>query len=190
MSSRDRLPGLSVRRASVADWRTYRDLRLASLIDSPRAFWTTYAQAAPLADEDWRARLEWPTWIAEAALSPDPARPTAPVGLVALWHAPERPEGEIVLIQMWVASWARGRGAADALITAAVRTAREDGWDRVVLEVAEENARAAGCYRRLGFVPTGRRATMPWDRDVVEVEMALDLVEPPPSAAVGPGSTG
>lgn len=26
-------------------WRTWRDLRLASLIDSPRAFWSTYAQA-------------------------------------------------------------------------------------------------------------------------------------------------
>ena len=153
----------------------YRDLRLAALIDSPRAFWTTYAQAAAVADEDWRARLEWPTWIAYAATSPDPGRPPAPVGLVALWHAPEAPEGEIVLIQMWVASWGRGRGVADALIGAVVETARADGWTRVVLEVAEENVRAAGCYRRAGFVPTGRRAVMPWDPRVVELEMALDL---------------
>jgi ribosomal protein S18 acetylase RimI-like enzyme len=173
------LPGLVVRPAGPQDWRTYRDLRLAALLDSPRAFWTTYADAAALVEADWRSRLEWPTWIAHAASSPDPERPPAPVGLVALWRAPDSPEdevsGEIVLVQMWVASWVRGRGAADALLDAAVEASRADGWTRVVLEVAEENLRAAGCYRRAGFAPTGRRAVMPWDPTVVEVEMALDL---------------
>lgn len=171
------LRGLTVRRAEPADWRTYRDLRLAALLDSPRAFWTTYADAARLLEADWRSRLEWPLWIATAEVSPDQGRPPAPVGLVALWHAPGSPEGEIVLVQMWVATWARGRGAADALIDAALASARADGWTRVILEVAEENVRAARCYRRAGFTPTGRRATMPWDPDVVELEMALDLAD-------------
>ena len=175
MASSEPLPGLVVHRASPSHWPTYRDIRLAALLDSPRAFWTTYAEAARLLEADWRSRLEWPTWIAYAATSPDPERAPAPVGLVALWHAPGSREGEIVLVQMWVASWGRGRDVAHALIGAAVETARADGWTRVVLEVAEENLRAAGCYRRAGFVPTGRRAVMPWDRSVVEVEMALDL---------------
>jgi ribosomal protein S18 acetylase RimI-like enzyme len=189
-SSRRPLPGLVVRRAGPQDWRTYRDLRLAALLDSPRAFWTMYADAATFVEADWRSRLEWPIWIADAAVSPDPVRPPAPVGLVGLWHAPETPgagtAGEILLVQMWVASWVRGRGAADALLAAAVETARADGWGRVVLEVAEENLRAAGCYRRAGFVATGRRAVMPWDPAVVEVEMALDLHPdrpPTPSSA-------
>jgi len=169
------LPGLRVHRAGPQDWRTYRDLRLAALLDSPRAFWTTYASAATRSEQDWQAGLEWPLWIAYADTSPDRRRPAAPVGLVALWHAPEAPEGEILLVQMWVATWARGRGAADALIRAALATAREDGWSRVVLEVAEENERATAAYRRLGFVPTGRTAVMPWDESVTEVEMALDL---------------
>ena len=171
--------GLTVRRAEPEDWRTYRDLRLAARLDSPRAFWTTYAEAAALLEADWRSRLEWPVWFASADVSPDPGRPAAPVGLVALWHAPGSPEGEVVLVQMWVATWARGRGAADALVAAAVASARADGWTRVVLEVAQENVRAAACYRRAGFAPTGRSATMPWDPDVVELEMALDLAEPP-----------
>lgn len=179
MASSPPLPELVVRRAGPQDWRTYRDLRLAALLDSPRAFWTTYADAAAFVEADWRARLEWPTWIADAAVSPDPERPPAPVGLVALWRAPDSPEdetpGEIVLVQMWVASWVRGRGVADALLGAAVETARADGWTRVLLEVAEDNGRAVACYRRAGFVETGRRAVMPWDPAVVEVEMALDL---------------
>lgn len=164
-----------MRRVGPQDWRTYRDLRLAALLDSPRAFWTTYASAATLREQDWRERLEWPTWVAYADTSPDPAREPAPVGLAALWCAPDAPEGEILLVQMWVATWARGRGAADALIGTAVTAAREDGWSRVVLEVARENERASAAYRRLGFVPTGRTACMPWDESVLEVEMALDL---------------
>ncbi|MFN2320040.1 MAG: GNAT family N-acetyltransferase [Dermatophilaceae bacterium] len=175
MASSPPLPGLVVRRVTPARWQTYRDLRLASLLDSPRAFWTTYAGAADLAEADWRSRLEWPTWIASAATSPDPERPPAPVGLVALWHAPGAPEGEVVLVQMWVTTLARGTGVADALIRTALETARADGWSRVVLEVAEENGRAAGCYRRAGFRDTGRRAVMPWDPNIAEVEMSLDL---------------
>lgn len=169
------LLGLTVRQVGPQQWRTYRDVRLAALLDSPRAFWTTYASAAALSARQWRDRLGWPTWIAYADTSPDPQRPCAPVGLVALWRAPETPEGEVVLVQMWVATWARGRGAADALIETAVAAARDDGWSRVVLEVASENERAAAAYRRQGFVPTGRTASMPWDESVVELEMALDV---------------
>ena len=163
-----------MRRLETQDWRIYRDIRLASLIDAPRAFWTMYAQGAGLSEEDWRDRLGWPTWIAFAPVSPDPARPPAPVGVAALWKVPDSPDDRIHLTQMWVAGWARGRGVADALIAAAVETARADGWRTVALEVAAENTRAQRCYRRLGFRLTGAEAVMPWDPQVVEVEMVLD----------------
>lgn len=175
MSGRPVLAGLRVERLAPPDWRTYRDVRLAALIDSPRAFWTTYAQATALAEEDWRDRLGWPTWIAYAPVSPDPDRPAAPVGLAALWRVPDAPDDRVHLVQMWVAGWARGRGVADALIEAAVEAARDDGWGAVALEVAEENVRAERCYRRLGFRRTGSAAVMPWDAEVVEVEMVRDL---------------
>ena len=35
------------------------------------------------------------------------------------------------------------------------------GLDRIVLQVAEDNSRAAGAYRRLGFVETGDRSPSP-----------------------------
>lgn len=178
-----------MRRAGPEHWETYRDLRITSLIDSPRAFWTTYATAARWSEEEWRDRLGWPTLFAYAPLSPDPDQPPAPVGLVSLWRAPETPEGDIVLIQMWVASWVRGRGVTDLLMQTAVEAAREDGWDRVVLKVVEGNDRAMGAYRRLGFVRTGRTARMPWDESVTEVEMVLELapetLDPPPGDAGG-----
>jgi ribosomal protein S18 acetylase RimI-like enzyme len=170
------LPGLTVRRAGGDDWRTYRDVRLASLLDSPHAFWTTYEQAAANRAADWRSRLEWPTWIAMAPVAPGPAPPVVPVGLAGLWHAPGAPPGEVLLVQMWVAGWARGRGVATALIEAVLDGARGDGWTRVVLDVAQANARASACYRRAGFRPTGETAVMPWDSDVTELRMALDLV--------------
>lgn len=180
MSSSERaaspLPRLVVERLDPTQWRTYRDLRLAALLDSPRAFWTSYAEAAALTEQGWRDRLGWPTWCAYAAPSPDPARPLAPVGLVALWHPPQAPDGDIQLVQMWVASWGRGAGVADALIDAAVQTARDDGWARIVLEVAQDNPGAQRCYRRAGFAATGRSAGRPWDDRAVDVEMARSVI--------------
>ena len=82
MTDRDRAPtALVVERVTAASWRTYRDVRLAALIDSPRAFWATYAEAAERTDDEWRERCATagPTWLAL-----DDGRP---VGTVGLWHA-------------------------------------------------------------------------------------------------------
>ena len=74
--------GIDVVEVSGASWRTYRDLRLAALIDSPRAFASTYAREAAFDDDAWRARLSrTPGWLAF-----DGSRP---VGTVTLWHDPD-----------------------------------------------------------------------------------------------------
>ncbi len=156
-------------RVTADHWRTYRDVRLASLIDSPRAFSATYAEAAELTEEQWRARLHagLPTWIATEGVKP--------VGTVSLWRTPDQPADEGVLIGMWVASASRGTGVADALVAAALEHARGLGRRRILLDVARENHRAAGFYRRLGFRPTGASGAMPWDSSVIEETLALDL---------------
>lgn len=164
---------LEVRRVSSEQWRTYRDIRLAALLDSPRAFWTTYAEAAALTGGQWRQRLSSPTWLAWDRASPGVAQ--APVGLVALWQAPDQGADHAVLVQMWVATWARGSGAADALIATAVGHARGSGVRRLTLEVAQDNPRAQRCYLRHGFRHTGRTGSMPWEEAAAEAEMALDL---------------
>ena len=171
-------PGLVVERGTAASWRTYRDVRLAALIDSPRAFWAQYAEAAERTDEEWRERCATTgattgaTWLAF-----DDGRP---VGTVGLWHAEEQPAHEVYLVGMWVATVARGtdvatRLVATRLVAAALTSAAASGWRRVVLDVAHENARAGAFYTRLGFRATGEVDTMPWDPSVTEETLALDL---------------
>jgi ribosomal protein S18 acetylase RimI-like enzyme len=160
----------SIERVHPGHWRTYRDLRLAALIDSPRAFWETYANAATRTDEQWRARCgptAPATWM---ALDGD-----RPVGTVGLWHVDGAPADEVALIGMWVASGSRGSGVAERLVRTALADAVTSGFRRVVLDVAHENDRARAFYGRLGFGATGEVATMPWDASVTEETLALDL---------------
>ena len=161
--------GLVLQRVREASWRTYRDVRLAALIDSPRAFGATYDAAARLTDDAWRQRgaTTGPTWLAF-----DDGRP---VGTVGLWHADEQPDDEVYLVGMWVATVARGTDAAAILVSTALTHAAASGWRRVLLDVAHENARARRFYTRMGFRPTGEVAAMPWDASVTEETLALDL---------------
>jgi ribosomal protein S18 acetylase RimI-like enzyme len=65
-------------------------------------------------------------------------------------------DGEVELISMWVAPFARGRRVADALVDAVITWARGQRIDRVALDVMESNDRARAFYRRQGFVDQGR----------------------------------
>ena len=169
MTERHPRTGLVVERVTAGSWRTYRDVRLASLIDSPRAFWVTYAESALHTDDEWRARCATgsPTWLALDS--------GHPVGTVGLWHADDQPADEVFLVGMWVATVARGTDVATRLVDAALAEAAASGWTRVLLDVAHENARARAFYERMGFRPTGRVSTMPWDASVTEETMAVDL---------------
>lgn len=165
-------PWLRVERVGPQAWRAYRDVRLAALIDSPRAFWTRYAEAAGRTDADWQVLVAagptlWLAWDGDR-----------PVGTVGLWQAEGQQDDEVHLVGMWVAAAARGSGVARDLVEAAVAHARSGGRRRVVLDVARENARACRFYRRCGFAPTGATGAMPWDPTCVEERMALDLTGP------------
>jgi RimJ/RimL family protein N-acetyltransferase len=148
---------------------TYRDVRIAALIDSPRAFWTTYRQAATRTDDVWADWLaDGPrTWLAFAGDSP--------VGTVGLWRGDDQAADEITLVGMWVATVVRGSDVAERLVRKALEAAADAGARRVVLEVAHENVRAWAFYSRMGFRPTGKTGTMPWDPAVTEELMVLDL---------------
>jgi GNAT superfamily N-acetyltransferase len=76
-----------------------------------------------------------------------------PVGLVAIAESSDEP-GMADLFSMWVAPAARGTGAADALIAAALDWARARELTGVLLEVAPGNARAQRVYTRHGFTVT------------------------------------
>ncbi len=155
-------------------WSTYRDVRLAMLRETPRAYGSTYAEAAGRTDAEWRAfalgAWLWLAYAGEPADGGDVALGGA-VGAVGMYPDPDLPAGSTYLVGMWVHPDHRGRGVADALVDELVRTATGEGFDRLVLDVADENTRAVACYRRLGFRPTGVTGSLPWDVSVSETQL-------------------
>lgn len=166
---------MTVRRTREEDWADLRALRLAMLLDTPLAFGSTYARERDYPESLWRERAAGTTWVAhEAGATGD----VLPMGLVTLWHAPDQAPDESWLVGMWVAPHARGRGVADELVGALLEHARRAGLQRVLLEVAEANARAARAYSRLGFEPTGESGASRTHPHICEITMAHRLSPP------------
>jgi GNAT superfamily N-acetyltransferase len=136
---------VEVRTLGPDDWQIKRDLRLAALRDAPKAFHSTYADAARRDEEQWRA---WPAGAAQL-FSAWPT-PRHAVGIAGADRV-EIP-GLSYLFAMWVAPAARGQGVAGALIRAVSDWTVEQGLSGVVLEVAPGNDVAERAYRRYGFV--------------------------------------
>jgi ribosomal protein S18 acetylase RimI-like enzyme len=77
----------------------------------------------------------------------------AGVGLIR-WSADGA--GAPKLTNLQVAERHRGQGVATALIAGAEARVRQRGRHRLVIDVADDNPRAARLYLRLGYVDTGR----------------------------------
>ena len=143
---------LLVRMLVPDEWEALRDVRLAALLDAPDAYYATYDSTVERTEAEWRA---WPgrgvcflAWLGGQ-----------PIGMVGV--APTATDlTRADLFAMWVAPAVRGTGAADALITAALDWARQQGCHSVDLEVAPGNVRAERVYRRHGFGTTGESTTV------------------------------
>jgi ribosomal-protein-alanine acetyltransferase len=83
--------------------------------------------------------------------------------------------GDVVDLQrIAVAPDHRGRGVAGSLMTTLLDAARSDGADRVLLEVADDNAPALGLYARHGFAEIDRRPAYYRDgRDALVLALSL-----------------
>jgi ribosomal protein S18 acetylase RimI-like enzyme len=157
---------LPVRRLVSDDWAQLRVARLAALAEAPYAFFSTLAHEQQFTDEEWRERAgrggTFAAWdddaIAGLATGLDRGRDG--------WH----------LVGMWVSPKLRGSGVADRLVAAVCDLARQGAATSVTLWVTEVNDRARAFYRRLGFVPTGRRQLVrPEEPDHWEEELILRL---------------
>jgi RimJ/RimL family protein N-acetyltransferase len=161
---------VTIRRLGEGEWELLRDVRLASLAESPEAFGSTYARELEFDEAEWRQRAANNGWYVAAHATADPAadaaadsaaRPAADpetiVGIVAGYHDDSSPADQRHLVAMWVAPDVRGSGIAAELVEAVMIWAGEDGASEVTLGVADGNERARALYLNCGFVATGER---------------------------------
>ncbi|GAA0222150.1 GNAT family N-acetyltransferase [Actinomadura nitritigenes] len=152
----------TVRLLEIGDWALYRSVRLASLAESPAAFWSSLAREEAFAPSVWQDRLAARnTFLAETA--------DGPAGLAAV--VPD--EGAAAeLVGMWVAPSARGRGIGDLLVRAALEWTADRGFAELRLWVFEGNRHAERLYARHGFARTGRAERGRPGKDEMQFEMA------------------
>jgi ribosomal protein S18 acetylase RimI-like enzyme len=155
-------------RLSKESWKRYRSLRLRALKDAPDAFWMTLTEEEAFTLDRWQERLGSAATFVASQMGTD-------IGVVTGATYEGRP-GCAGLFGMWVAPEARGTGAAGLLVREVIAWARSESFERLLLDVADENTIAIQLYKRLGFLRTGRVAHMPAPREhILEHERALEL---------------
>lgn len=159
-------PSVVVWRLTPDDWQVFRDIRLASLRESPQAFSSTLQAALERDEASWRNGLAQRTQF--VAMAGEDAVGTAG-GVVE----PSGQSGE--LISMWVAPEWRGKGVAARLIEEVSAWAATAGFTELRLWVVEGNVRAERTYARAGFAPTGRTQPVRDGEPLMEFEMAMRL---------------
>lgn len=161
---------VEVVRPEVDEWERVRTLRLAALADTPDAFGSTLEQELEQPASFWQERMRNPAAIHLIVRVDD-----ADAGLAVV--APARdPQNSAALYGVWVMPPARGRGAGDALVRAALAAATGAGYTRLILWVGDHNPPAIALYSRHGFEPTGNHATMAPPREHLrEQELAREL---------------
>ncbi|MFK4690802.1 GNAT family N-acetyltransferase [Streptomyces pristinaespiralis] len=173
-----------IRRVRAEEWARARDLRLAALQDplAPIAFYESYEQALGQPDSFWQERtssvaagVDVVQFVAEA---PD-GRWDGTVSVLVEPKGSARigkpaPVDQTHVVGVFVRAEARGSGLAAELFRAALDWSwalDEPRVDRVRLLFHEDNERAAGLYRKVGFVPSDDTAPVPEDPPAREYEI-------------------
>jgi ribosomal protein S18 acetylase RimI-like enzyme len=134
---------ITIRRTCEEDWPSLKAVRLASLLDAPTAFGVSHQTASAYTDQQWRERAAGPHPAFWLAFLDGEA-----VGIVGAGVSAAQ---RYNLIAMWVAHHVRGSGVAAQLVDAVKSAAAAQGHDRVFLDVAPGNRRAASFYEKQGF---------------------------------------
>lgn len=162
---------ITIRRLARDEWRTYRDLRLRALAESPDAFSRT------LADEQSRADAEWSGRLASASDFDLPLVAEldgAPIGLV--WGRIDASSPDVAhLYQMWVSPSHRRLGAGRLLVDAVIRWARAASVRWLGLGVTCGDTPAMRLYSRAGFTPAGEPEPLRTGSTGLAQTMRLDL---------------
>ena len=153
-----------------AEWREYRDIRLASLLDAPDAFGSTYAASSARPEEWWIDRTRLSAESDEQAMFIAWDGKNA-VGLAGTFFD----DPDWVVIAMWVDPAQRGNGLGRLLLDAVVDFQRAQGATESVLGVVDGNDAARALYERYGFEDNGVANPLREGEPLIVREMRLVL---------------
>lgn len=139
---------IKVELLTAEHWLRVRDLRLASLKDSPHAIGGDLETESAQSETEWRAKFEKLHYLVASVEGVDGAIMTienlagdfgAKAWIGGCWSSPQY----------------RGVGLLKAMMKYVDEHAQEKGWQRQGLGVWEDNDPAIAVYARLGFVAMG-----------------------------------
>jgi GNAT superfamily N-acetyltransferase len=166
----------TIRRIRQDEALRLRLFRLAALADAPMAFSSTLERERAFPEHLWRERAE------RGAVETERITVVAEddgewIGLATgLADAPDDPnEARPVLVGMFLAPAARGRGVGVALVDAVVAWARERRATALGLWVTSTNNSAIALYTKCGFRRTGQTKPLAHSPLVTEFQMVYDL---------------
>lgn len=171
---------ISIRPAEPNEWRTYRDVRLQALLDSPNAFGSTYEAEAGRTDAMWAARIAAATSSGQDRVIFARNRENV-CGLVWCKLSTDEPMVANVF-QMWVDPASRGMGAGRALLNEAVDWAERVGARRICLGVTAAETPAMRLYLACGFRLAGEIEPLRESSSLMVQPMSLTVGFAPPEA--------
>ena len=146
---------IDVRPLGLDEFEAWRTLRLRALREHPDAFGASYEDEAANGSASRRQRFE-ASARGEGSAIFGAFDGDALVGIGGVIRSDGRKDAHRATIWgMYVAPEARGRGAGQSLVHAAVETARAWGCAQVHLTVVIGNGTAERLYRRAGFEAYG-----------------------------------
>jgi len=166
----------TIRRIRQDEGLRLRLLRLAALADAPMAFSSTLESEEAFPEQLWHERAE------RAAVGADRVTFVAErdgewIGLATgLANDPDDPnDPRPILVGMFVAPAARGRGIGHALVEAVVAWARDRRATALIFCVTSTNHSAIKLYTNCGFRRTGQMRPVVHSPSVTEFQMVRDL---------------
>lgn len=152
---------IAIAEIGPGDWELLRELRARVLSADPDAFGSTLVEEQQYDEARWRGRLGRGYSIVSFL-------DEHPVGLGGLF---EVSPGVSMVVSMWVAPEARGRGVGRMILDDVVAAVPPE--NRVVLWVADGNSSARRLYERAGFVDTGEREPLRPGSPLIKSQMEL-----------------